>query len=113
MFEGSWRSECGAEIHLLQYGEAILGTYTPSRAELVAPCRGRSLVGSAEGELIGFVTSSSAPGTVTSWTGRLLQTPDLTKLEIHLVYHVVERVTNDLDISRSKEVRSAVFCKYE
>ncbi|MBA8914197.1 avidin/streptavidin family protein [Methylorubrum thiocyanatum] len=113
MFEGRWRNECGAEIHLLQYGEAISGTYTPSRAELVAPCRGRILVGSAEGELIGFVTSSSAPGTVTSWTGRLLQTPDLTKPEIHLVYHVVERVTNDLDISRSKEVRSAVFCKYE
>ena len=73
MFDGVWRSQAGAELRLLQMGEAVSGTYTAANPGPAQTHRSRILVGTAEGDIIGFVTSTSSPQEITAWTGRLVR----------------------------------------
>ena len=85
MFDGVWRSQAGAELRLLQMGEAVSGTYTAADPGYAQTHRSRILVGTAEGDIIGFVTSTSSPQEITAWTGRLVRTDEKTAEAIHAV----------------------------
>lgn len=111
MFDGRWRSACGAEIDLVQHDEAIVGTYTANDVGVTVPCRGRVLIGTAEGDIIGFVTSCSEPHMVSSWIGRLVHPERSEKAELHTVRHAVDRLSQHLEMARSLSLETVVFHK--
>lgn len=73
MFEGLWRSAAGGEIHLLEYDEAISSTCSSREPTAILLRRCRTLVGTADDDIVSFVRSSVAPMTITSGTGRFVQ----------------------------------------
>ncbi|WP_264048876.1 hypothetical protein [Methylobacterium flocculans] len=113
MFEGTWRSATGAEIRLWQFGEAVSGTYEAGPTEMPMPHRGRILVGTAEGDLIGFVTASVVPHGIKSWTGRLYPSEAGRGPEIHLMCQAIGRRVSRNAFSKSVALETVVFSLVE
>ncbi|GEP12200.1 hypothetical protein [Methylobacterium gnaphalii] len=111
MFEGLWRSATGAEIRLLQAGEAVSGTYAAIPEDAGLPLRCRMLVGTAEGDIIGFVTTSAAPLTIKSWTGRYFRPGPEGAPEIHAVCHGVNKSAPPLAMQLSVTLETTIFTK--
>lgn len=113
MFEGLWRSASGDEIHLVQYDEAVSGTYTSLEPTANLARRSRVLVGTADSDIIGFVTSSIAPRTITSWTGRFVQPSLARPAELHAVCHAVVSTTSQTNPSQQALLETIVFTRVE
>ncbi|MGH1575213.1 avidin/streptavidin family protein [Methylobacterium sp. P31] len=111
MFEGLWRSATGAEIRLLQCGDAVSGTYTVQPAERDIPQGCRMLVGAVKGDNIGFVTSSAASRTIKSWTGHLVQPDPADVPELHAVCHTTDWSVQQPDLLRTVTLKTVVFRK--
>ncbi|MGU3543193.1 avidin/streptavidin family protein [Methylobacterium sp. A52T] len=113
MFDGVWRSQAGAELRLLQMGEAVSGTYTAADPGYAQTHRSRILVGTAEGDIIGFVTSTSSRQEITAWTGRLVRTDEKTAEAIHAVFHAVERSSQPKAVADHVALETTIFSKVE
>lgn len=113
MFDGVWRSRAGAELRLLQMGEAVSGTYTAANPGPAQTHRSRILVGTAEGDIIGFVTSTSSPQEITAWTGRLVRADEKSAEAIHAVFHAVEGCSQPKAMNGQIEVATTIFSKVE
>lgn len=111
MFEGLWRSATGAEIRLLQCGDAVSGTYTAKPTERDAPLSCRMLVGAVKGENIGFVTSSAASRSIKSWTGHLFRDEAADVPELHAVCHATDWSMSQPDHPRTVTLTTIVFRK--
>lgn len=110
-FEGLWRGDNGALVRLLQSGDAISGTYTATAADPTVPYGGRLLVGTADGLVIGFVTSCPAPHRIMSWIGRLVGGGNTSVPEIHASCHKVDQAPNNLDATGIGAPNTVVFTK--
>jgi hypothetical protein len=111
MFEGLWRSATGAEIRLLQCGDAVSGTYTVQPTERDIPSSCRMLVGAIKGDSIGFVTSSASSRSIKSWTGHLFQTDSAGVPELHAVCHTADWSVQRPDLLRTVTLKTIVFRK--
>lgn len=109
MFAGQWRNKAGDELHLVQCGASISGTYISARSEVAETCRSRILVGSINENTICFVAGASTPRIMKSWTGRLSMNDGSGHDEIKTVCHSLERLTDDFDIARSVQISFDLF----
>lgn len=111
MFEGLWRSATGAEIRLLQCGDAVSGTYTAQPAGRDVPQSCRMLVGAVKGENIGLVTSSAASRSIKSWTGHLFRDDAADPPELHAVCHSTDWPAPRPDLPQTVTLTTIVFRK--
>lgn len=92
--DGLWRNSEGSCVYLRSDQSHLNGWYATRVGSSAALGKRHRLVGLVERDLIGFVVAWHGSNSITSWAGRVVQTPD-GKRTIQTLWHLARGEKGD------------------
>lgn len=88
-FNGRWRNQMASFMDLTVQGSTVTGTYNSASSSGGGAVQG-AITGVTVGDLIAFNVLWSASGSITAWTGQLIEEGGVVKLRT--LWHLVTNV---------------------
>lgn len=88
-FSGRWRNQMNSIMDLTVHGNTVTGTYNSASSSGGPPVQG-AITGVTAGDLIAFTVLWTQSGSITSWTGQLVDEAGVETLRT--LWHLVTNV---------------------